>query len=102
MAETAFTLDGIPYRWHVGTGDSEDPELLVDLSGSERVYPHTEETTIRWCRAELSDDPGNAGCKLIWIDIAPGLAYSLETDGTVPPEALQELAESLFVPAQGE
>ena len=102
VAETAFTLDGIPYRWHVGTGDSEDPELLVDLSGSERVYPHTEETTIRWCRAELSDDPGNAGCKLIWIDIAPGLAYSLETDGTVPPEALQELAESLFVPAQGE
>ena len=102
VAETAFTLDGIPYRWHVGTGDSEDPERLVDLSGSERVYPHTEETTIRWCRAELSDDPGNAGCKLIWIDIAPGLAYSLETDGTVPPEALQELAESLFVPAQGE
>ncbi len=102
VAETAFTLDGIPYRWHVGTGDSEDPERLVDLSGSERVYPHTVETTIRWCRAELSDDPGNAGCKLIWIDIAPGLAYSLETDGTVPPEALQELAESLFVPAQGE
>ena len=102
VAETAFTLDGISYRWHVGTGDSEDPERLVDLSGSERVYPHTEETTIRWCRAELSDDPGNAGCKLIWIDIAPGLAYSLETDGTVPPEALQELAESLFVPAQGE
>ena len=67
VAETAFTLDGIPYRWHVGTGDSEDPERLVDLSGSERVYPHTEETTIRWCRAELSDDPGNAGCKLIWI-----------------------------------
>ena len=102
VAETAFTLDGISYRWHVGTGDSEDPERLVDLSGSERVYPHTVETTIRWCRAELSDDPGNAGCKLIWIDIAPGLAYSLETDGMVPPEALQELAESLFVPAQGE
>ena len=102
VAETTFTLDGISYRWHVGTGDSEDPERLVDLSGSERVYPHTEETTIRWCRAELSDDPGNAGCKLIWIDIAPGLAYSLETDGTVPPEGLQELAESLFVPAQGE
>lgn len=102
VAETAFTLDGSPYRWHVGTGDAEDPERLADLSGSERVYPHTVETTVRWCRAELSDDPGNAGCKLIWIDIAPGLAYSLETDGMVSPEALQELAESLFVPAQGE
>lgn len=102
VAETAFTLDGISYRWHMGMSDSADPERLVDLSGSERVYPHTVETTIRWCRAELSDDPGNAGCKLIWIDIAPGLAYSLETDGMVPPEALQELAESLFVPAQGE
>jgi len=102
VAETAFTLDGISYRWHMGMSDSADPERLVDLSGSERVYPHTVETTIRWCRAELSDDPGNAGCKLIWIDIAPGLAYSLETDGTVPPEGLQELAESLFVPAQGE
>ena len=102
VAETAFTLDGSPYRWHVGTGDAEDPDRLADLSGSERVYPHTEETTVRWCRAELSDDPGNAGCKLIWIDIAPGLAYSLETDGMVSPGALQELAESLFVPAQGE
>lgn len=102
IAETTFTLDGISYRWHVGRGDAEDPERLVDLSASGRVYPHTVETTIRWCRAELSDDPGNAGCKLIWIDIAPGLAYSLETDGAVSPEALQELAESLFVPAQSE
>lgn len=82
--------------------DSTDPERLVDLSGSGRVYPHTVETAIRWCRAELSDDPGKAGCKLIWNDIAPGLSYSLETDGAVSPDALLELAESLFVPAQGE
>ena len=102
VAETTFTLDGITYRWHVGMSDSTDPERLVDLSASGRVYPHTVETTIRWCRAELSDDPGNAGCKLIWNDIAPGLAYSFETDGAVSPEALKELAESLFVPAQGE
>ena len=40
VAETAFTLDGIPYRWHVGTGDSEDPERLVDLSAQSASIRH--------------------------------------------------------------
>ena len=64
-------------------------------------YAATEDTKILWCPAVISYDESGAG-KITWFDVAPGLVYSLSADNSAGRDALLDMANRLFTPAQGE
>lgn len=98
-AETSFTVDGIRYAYRTaGTGQV----VLQDISGMEDgKYENSSSVELGWCAAEAFWTEGGAG-KLIWLDLAPGLVYSLTMDRGASKDALTEMAETLYTPAQGD
>ena len=102
-AETSFTVDGIRYAYRTaGTGQP----VLQDISGVQngaqnRDYENHSSVEIGWCAAEAFWTEGGAG-KLIWLDLAPGLVYSLTMDTGASEKALTEMAQTLYTPAQGD
>lgn len=56
---------------------------------------------ILWCPAVISYDESGAG-KITWFDVAPGLVYSLSADSGASRDALLDMVNRLFTPAQGE
>ena len=98
-AETSFTVDGIRYAYRTaGTGQV----VLQDISGMEDgKYENSSSVELGWCAAEAFWTEGGAG-KLIWLDLAPGLVYSLTMDTGASKDALTEMAETLYTPAQGD
>ena len=98
-AETSFTVDGIRYAYRTaGTGQV----VLQDISGMEDgKYENSSSVELGWCAAESFWTEGGAG-KLIWLDLAPGLVYSLTMDTGASKDALTEMAETLYTPAQGD
>ena len=98
-AETSFTVDGIRYAYRTaGTGQV----VLQDISGMEdEKYENSSSVELGWCAAEAFWTEGGAG-KLIWLDLAPGLVYSLTMDTGASKDALTEMAETLYTPAQGD
>ena len=102
-AETSFTVDGIRYAYRTaGTGQP----VLQDISGVQngaqnQDYENHSSVEIGWCAAEAFWTEGGAG-KLIWLDLAPGLVYSLTMDTGASEKALTEMAQTLYTPAQGD
>ena len=80
------------------TGQVELP--FQDISGLPD-YAVTEDAKILWCPAVISYDESGAG-KITWFDVAPGLVYSLSADNSAGRDALLDMANRLFTPAQGE
>ena len=64
-------------------------------------YENHSSVELGWCAAEAFWTEGGAG-KLIWLDLAPGLVYSLTMDTGASKDALTEMAETLYTPAQGD
>ena len=98
-AETSFKMDGIRYAYRTaGTGQV----VLQDISGMpDQDDENHSSVEIGWCTAEVFWTEGGAG-KVIWLDVAPGLVYSLTMDTGASKEALTEMAETLYTPAQGD
>lgn len=99
VASCAFTLDGV--RWTYSMAATSQVELpFQDISGLPD-YAVTEDAKILWCPAVISYDESGAG-KITWFDAAPGLVYSLSADNSAGRDALLDMANRLFTPAQGE
>ncbi|MGN1412613.1 MAG: hypothetical protein ACI4WY_00030 [Anaerovoracaceae bacterium] len=98
-AETSFEIDGIRYAYRTaGTGQV----VLQDISGMQNQdYENHSSVALGWCTAEAFWTEGGAG-KLLWLDLAPGLVYSLTMDTGASEEVLTEMAETLYTPAQGD
>lgn len=102
-AETSFKMDGIRYAYRTaGTGQP----VLQDISGVQngaqnQDYENHSSVEIGWCAAEAFWTEGGVG-KLIWLDLAPGLVYSLTMDTGASEKALTEMAQTLYTPAQGD
>ena len=99
VASCAFTLDGVRWTYSMAaTGQVELP--FQDISGLPD-YAVTEDAKILWCPAVISYDESGAG-KITWFDAAPGLVYSLSADSGASRDALLDMVNRLFTPAQGE
>lgn len=100
VGETAFVLNGIHYSyrmaetWEVG-------QDFADISGMDGSFQNEADVEVAWCPARLSYDDGGAG-KIVWFDVVPGLLYSLSMDREASEEALLEMVNQLFAPAQGD
>ena len=98
IAETAFTLDGAQWVYRTAaTGEVS----IIDISGMEQKFADHAETQVSYCTAELSYDESGAG-KILWLDVVPGLAYSLTVDRGANEQILSDMANQLFTPMQGE
>ncbi len=96
-AAVSFELDGIRYDYRTApTGMFE----VQDLSGTAgEAYENQSQAELGWCMADLYWNQDGSG-KILWLDFAPGLLYSLAVENGATEEALLETAEGLFVPAQ--
>lgn len=97
VGETTFVLDGVTYAYRIAATNVVETDF-ADISGVED-FAEKSVGEIRWCSARLSFDENAAG-KIVWFDPAPGLLYSLymETDAT--EQALLDMANMLYTPAQ--
>ena len=98
VAETTFRIDGITYAYRMA-GTLELQEDFADISGMEGPFNQVAAGEVFWCRAKLSFNDGGEG-KILWFDFVPGILYSLNMDGGASKEALLEMANTLFEPAQ--
>ena len=98
VAETRFTLSGISYAYRTAA----TPEVtLTDISGESGEYAEHAQAQVSWCDAQLSFTQGGSG-KILWLDVVPGLVYSLSVESGASQELLSTMANTLFVPAQGD
>lgn len=98
VAETTFQLDGITYAYRMA-GTVELLEEFKDISGLTGPFSQVAAGEVYWCRAKLNFDDGGQG-KIIWFDLVPGILYSLSMDSGASENALLDIANDLFVPAQ--
>ena len=98
VAETTFRMDGITCAYRM-SATLELLEDFKDISGLTEPFEEVASGEILWCRAKLSFNEGGRG-KITWFDVVPGILYSLSMDSGASEEALLELANQLFVPAQ--
>lgn len=98
VAETTFQLGGITYAYRMA-GTSELMEDFADISGLAGPFDQIAAGEVFWCRAKLSFNEGGQG-KILWFDLVPGILYSMSMDTGASEEALLDMANSLFKPAQ--
>ena len=98
VAETTFQIDGITYAYRMA-GTTELLENFADISGLEDSFHQIAAGEVLWCRAKMNFDEGGQG-KILWFDLVPGILYSMTMDSGASEEALLDMANSLFVPAQ--
>lgn len=95
MAECVFIADGVGYTYRAQAADARE-----DISGVYATYDTTEDVTVGANDGVLMAAEGEVGVCL-WYDADHGQTYSLmallDQGGT--PEALLDMANSVFVPA---
>ncbi|MCF0258762.1 MAG: hypothetical protein HUJ54_02770 [Erysipelotrichaceae bacterium] len=97
LAQVSFTLDGTEYNYRAES--VSDPEGK-DISGVYGQWTSEEPVEIQHCKGTYKT--GSEGSVVVWTDVAPGISYSLSTNGKTDKDSLVKMASSLFVPAQGE
>ena len=98
VAETTFQINGITYVYRMA-GTMELLENFTDISGLNETFEQIALGEVFWCRAKLSYNHGGQG-KILWFDLVPGILYSMSMNRGASEEALLEMANSLFEPAQ--
>ena len=76
--EAGNTLSGLNYEWKAGA--------MVDVS---------------YCEGVCAFNEGSAGF-VSWLDVVPGVLYSLGMNDHCTQDTLLDMAESIFVPLQGD
>lgn len=99
VAETEFTLQGQRYIYRTAAATKTE---LQDLSGTAGTsYDKQSSAELGWCQAQIFWNEGKNG-KILWLDLAPGLVYSLSVDSGASEDMLKEMAEILYTPMQGD
>jgi hypothetical protein len=101
-----FTLDGMAYT--ARTAYSGVADSIEDISGMYYEWEYVEDTTVGSLDGMVAvimqaADGDNTVEVVNWLDIAPGIVYSLST---VQPDVngldLTGIAEQIYIPMQGE
>jgi hypothetical protein len=106
IGEMEFTLDGMAYT--ARTAYSGVADSIEDISGMYYEWEYVEDTTVGSLDGMVAvimqaADGDNTVEVVNWLDIAPGIVYSLST---VQPDVngldLTGIAEQIYIPMQGE
>lgn len=94
---TSFPLSGEEVLESIRNG--EFPENAADISGMYYSWDYYSSQNIKGCEAQCFLQ-GDAGI-ICWIDVVPGVAYSISMEYGATEERLLEMANAAFVPLQG-
>lgn len=100
VAETTFCYEGVTYAYRMAA-TMEITEDFADISGMDVAFAQRAEGEVLWCPARISCNDGQQG-KIVWFDVVPGILYSLSMDSGASVPSLQDMANELFAPAQGD
>lgn len=118
IAEMRFTLDGVamneraqitdliafPVKGEdvVAACEKGDPiENPADISGYYYMWDSYEPAQVQNREAQCYTSKDGEGL-IIWLDVVPGVLYTLTMDKNATPEALVAAADRTFYPLQGE
>lgn len=97
VAEVRFSYNGKEYCYRAcGTGEFE----AADISGLYYEWTETTDIEVGYCAGKLYWREGM--CVIAWIDIAPGINYTLSCEKDAKKDELLALANELFVGVQGD
>lgn len=97
MAEMNFIMDGKNYCYRAMITNDISP---FDTSGLYYKWDVTEDVKVNYCDAtyESCDDAS----AIYWLDVVPGVVYSLSVIQPTEKSELVDLANQIFVPTQGD
>lgn len=96
VGQMLFTLDGKEYTYRVTTAEMD----ITQLSGM--YFTAATETHAQVSYAEGNFLTQGNSSVLYWVDVVPGVRYSLACAECEDPSVLLEIAEATFVPSQGD
>lgn len=97
IAQVKFSLNGKEYCYRAcATSEFE----AMDISGLYYEWTATEEIEVNYCAGKMHEREGM--CVVTWIDIAPGINYTLSCEKDAVKEEILALVEDLFVEVQGD
>ncbi len=99
IAEMTFKMGDANVCLRVAETDATKLADVEDISGMYVTWTETEDTVVAHCDAKFEKNDDFS--MLTWLDVVPGLQYSMLYEGSVNAQDLTTLAESIFVPAQG-
>ena len=100
-------MSGIDEKGEVVTAESIQDALEsginigAALSGMNYEWKACATVDVQHCEGICAFNEGKAGF-ISWLDVAPGVLYSLSMDDGCTQDHLMNMAESIFVPVQGE
>lgn len=98
-AQMEFDLNGIHYTYRAALPKGV-PEEIPDVSEDNTAYANSvTDLKIGWCKAAAYYNEAGLG-KILWFDIAPGVAYSLTMSGDADEKTLIDMASLLYEPLQ--
>lgn len=124
IAQLQFTVDGKEYCYRAqstgatsimnSVGDdgfymaedllgalNEGVNVGAALSGLNYEWKASATIDISYCEGVAAFNEGDAGF-VAWLDVAPGVLYSLSMEDDCNQDLLMNMAESIFVPVQGD
>ncbi len=97
MDQVTYTLDGKDFCYRM---QQADDVVAYDMSGIYADKWETEDATVSYCDAVVMKS--SEGSVIYWMDIVPGINYTLSCAQQLSAAELSEAAVSLFASMQGE
>ena len=95
--QMSYTVDGSEYCYRMqSTGET----AAYDMSGIFAEDWETEDAAVSYCDAFYKTC--SEGSVIYWLDVVPGVNYTLSCADKLSAEELEDAAALLFVPMQGE
>ncbi len=123
VAQVTFSLDGKDYCYRAKFVDDtsikndvdgntlKDMALLESIANQSNIGAALSGMNYEWKASGMADVMGrdsvfgfnkNKEGFIAWLDVAPGVLYSISADNGCNQEMLQSIADKCFVPLQGE
>ncbi|MBQ0134685.1 MAG: hypothetical protein KBS46_06125 [Clostridiales bacterium] len=97
LEQVSYTLEGKDYCYRMQqTGDV----VAYDMSGIYANGWETEDAAVSYCDAVVMNS--SEGSVIYWMDVVPGINYTLSSTQQLSADELSEAAAALFVPMQGD
>ena len=97
MDQVSYTLDGKDYCYRM---QQTNEVASYDMSGIYADKWETENTKVSGCDAVVMTS--SEGSVIYWLDVVPGINYTLSCSQLLSASELSEAAAALFAPMQGE
>ena len=96
LVQVDFNYEDLSYTYRIlGTGEDND------ISGMYLEWNETFDTNVGYNSAVISLNEGKEGM-IIWYDAAPGIKYTLIMETGATLELLEDMANLIYIPAQGD